>query len=207
MPVLVNLFGTVERVAWGMDREPQRAARDRRDARLSEAAGAAGRLARGARHAAAAADGDGDAAAHGRRRRPARRSCCAAPRSTSALLPIQTCWPGEPAPLITWPLVVTKGPGAAPRGRLQPRHLPHAGDRPRHDLDALAEAPRRRAAPSALERRAKREPLPAAAVIGADPGHDPRRRDAGSRHAVGIPVRRPAARPAGSSWSTARRCR
>ena len=24
MPVLVNLFGTVERVAWGMDREPQR---------------------------------------------------------------------------------------------------------------------------------------------------------------------------------------
>ena len=26
-------------------------------------------------------------------------------------LPIQGCWPGEPAPLITWPLVVTKGPG------------------------------------------------------------------------------------------------
>ncbi|MFY7851420.1 MAG: UbiD family decarboxylase domain-containing protein, partial [Brevundimonas sp.] len=25
-------------------------------------------------------------------------------------LPIQTCWPGEPAPLITWGLVVTKGP-------------------------------------------------------------------------------------------------
>ena len=29
------------------------------------------------------------------------------------LLPIQGCWPGEPAPLITWPLVVTKGPAAA----------------------------------------------------------------------------------------------
>src|ERR1043166_165221 len=28
-------------------------------------------------------------------------------------LPIQTCWPGEPAPLITWPLVVTKGPSGA----------------------------------------------------------------------------------------------
>src|SRR5204863_104209 len=28
-----------------------------------------------------------------------------------ARLPIQTCWPDEPAPLITWPLVVTKGPG------------------------------------------------------------------------------------------------
>jgi 4-hydroxy-3-polyprenylbenzoate decarboxylase len=23
-------------------------------------------------------------------------------------LPIQTCWPGEPAPLITWPLIVTR---------------------------------------------------------------------------------------------------
>ncbi|WFW29969.1 MAG: UbiD family decarboxylase [Wolbachia endosymbiont of Menacanthus eurysternus] len=25
------------------------------------------------------------------------------------LLPIQTCWPNEPAPLITWPIIVTKG--------------------------------------------------------------------------------------------------
>ncbi|HIF75033.1 MAG TPA: 4-hydroxy-3-polyprenylbenzoate decarboxylase [Porticoccaceae bacterium] len=25
-------------------------------------------------------------------------------------LPIQTCWPGDVAPLITWPLVITKGP-------------------------------------------------------------------------------------------------
>ncbi len=28
-------------------------------------------------------------------------------------LPIQTCWPGEPAPLITWPLVVSRGPSDA----------------------------------------------------------------------------------------------
>lgn len=26
------------------------------------------------------------------------------------LLPIQTCWPGDVAPLVTWPLVITKGP-------------------------------------------------------------------------------------------------
>ena len=26
-------------------------------------------------------------------------------------LPIQTCWPGDAGPLITWPLVVTRGPG------------------------------------------------------------------------------------------------
>ena len=55
MPVLTNLFGTVERVAWGMDREPRSAARGRRDAGLPEPARAAGRLARGARAAAAAA--------------------------------------------------------------------------------------------------------------------------------------------------------
>jgi 4-hydroxy-3-polyprenylbenzoate decarboxylase len=27
-----------------------------------------------------------------------------------SLLPIQTCWPGDVAPLVTWPLVITKGP-------------------------------------------------------------------------------------------------
>lgn len=27
------------------------------------------------------------------------------------LLPVQTCWPGEPAPLITWPIVITRPPG------------------------------------------------------------------------------------------------
>lgn len=26
-------------------------------------------------------------------------------------LPIQTCWPGDVSPLITWPLVITRGPG------------------------------------------------------------------------------------------------
>ena len=26
------------------------------------------------------------------------------------MLPIQTCWPGDAAPLVTWPLVITKGP-------------------------------------------------------------------------------------------------
>lgn len=26
-------------------------------------------------------------------------------------LPVQTCWPGEPAPLMTWPIVITRPPG------------------------------------------------------------------------------------------------
>ena len=48
IPVLVNLFGTVERVAWGHGPGTPSAARGRRDASLSEAARTAGRLERGA---------------------------------------------------------------------------------------------------------------------------------------------------------------
>ncbi len=32
-------------------------------------------------------------------------------------LPIQGCWPGEPAPLITWPIVITKGPSTYIKGK------------------------------------------------------------------------------------------
>jgi len=85
-------------------------------------------------------------------------------------LPVQTCWPGEPAPLITWPLVVTKGPGEAReddfnlgiyrmqvigRDRTIMRWLAHRGGAQHHRRWKGA---------------GKREPLPACAVIGADPG-------------------------------------
>src|SRR6266852_3544898 len=85
------------------------------------------------------------------------------------LLPIQTCWPDEPAPLITWPLVVTRGPTTAREDgfnlgiyRMQVtgrdttlmRWLRHRGGAQHHQR----------------WRQAKREPLPAAVVIGADPG-------------------------------------
>ncbi len=87
-----------------------------------------------------------------------------------ARLPIQTCWPGEPAPLITWPLVVTKGPSAdreddvnlgiyrmqvIGKDRCIMRWLAHRGGAQHH----------RR-----WKASGKREPLPACAVIGADPG-------------------------------------
>src|ERR1700761_7293959 len=85
-------------------------------------------------------------------------------------LPIQTCWPGEPAPLITWPLVVTKGPSESReddfnlgiyrmqvlgKDRAIMRWLAHRGG---------AQHFRR------WEAAGKPEPLPACAVIGADPG-------------------------------------
>ena len=84
-------------------------------------------------------------------------------------LPIQTCWPGEPSPLITWPLVVTKGPGEAREDnynlgiyRMQilnkrqaiMRWLRHRGGAQHHARWS--------------EKKAK--PLPAAIVLGADPG-------------------------------------
>ena len=86
-----------------------------------------------------------------------------------ASLPVQTCWPGDVGPLITWPLVVTKGPSGKGEDdfnlgiyRMQPivrdkaimRWLKHRGGAQHH----------------ARWGKVKSEPLPAAAVIGADPG-------------------------------------
>ena len=169
MPVLVNLFGTVERVAWGMDREP---------AQLREV---------------------GETLAFLRQPQPpenfraaldllplAKNVLAMKPRTVGhapcqdivltgadidlARLPIQTCWPGEPAPLITWPLIVTRGPSdkreddfnlgiyrmqVTGKNTTLMRWLRHRGGAQHHQRWSAA---------------GKREPLPAAAVIGADPG-------------------------------------
>ena len=84
-------------------------------------------------------------------------------------LPIQSCWPGEPAPLITWPLVVTKGPGKRKeddfnlgiyrmqvlgKNKTLMRWLKHRGGAQHYQR----------------WKNEKPEPLPAAVVIGADPG-------------------------------------
>jgi 4-hydroxy-3-polyprenylbenzoate decarboxylase len=168
MPVLVNLFGTVERVAWGMDRTPEQ---------LREV---------------------GETLAFLKQPEPpggwrealemlplVKTVMAMKPKTVSsapcqevvlqgadidlAKLPIQTCWPGEPAPLITWPLVVTKGPGkrreddfnlgiyrmqVVARDKTLMRWLKHRGGAQHH----------------ARWKAEKREPLPAAVVIGADPG-------------------------------------
>ena len=85
-------------------------------------------------------------------------------------LPVQTCWPGEPAPLITWPLVVTKGPSDAReddfnlgiyrmqvigKDRCIMRWLAHRGGAQHY---------------ARHKRSGARAPLPACAVLGADPG-------------------------------------
>lgn len=86
-------------------------------------------------------------------------------------LPIQTCWPGEPAPLITWPLVVTQGPNVEGdrqddfnlgiyrmqklgKDKTLMRWLKHRGGAQHYQR----------------WKDKKPDPLPAAAVLGADPG-------------------------------------
>jgi 4-hydroxy-3-polyprenylbenzoate decarboxylase len=174
MPVLVNLFGTVKRVAMGVTMEGG----ERTDAKALRAVG--------------------EILATLRQPEPprsfgeafellplAKTILAMKPKSVSraacqevvlrgadidlARLPVQTCWPNEPAPLITWPLVVTKGPGTAREDnfnlgiyRMQVtrrdetimRWLKHRGGAQHHARWA----------------KEKTAPLPAAAVIGADPG-------------------------------------
>jgi 4-hydroxy-3-polyprenylbenzoate decarboxylase len=168
MPVLTNLFGTVERVAWGMDREPHQLREVGETLAFLKQPEPPGGwreafemlpllrtvLAMKPRQVGTA---------------PCQEVVLTGGDIDLAALPVQTCWPGEPAPLITWPLVVTKGPSqrredgfnlgiyrmqVTGRDTTLMRWLRHRGGAQHH---------RRWAAE-------KREPLPAAAVIGADPG-------------------------------------
>ncbi len=168
MPVLVNLFGTVNRVAMGMGRKPEE---------LREV---------------------GETLAFLRQPEPPgsiKEAVSMLPLAKTVLamkpkrvkkapvhdvvlegndidldqLPIQSCWPDEPAPLITWPLVVTKGPGGdktdgynlgiyrmqkISKNQTLMRWLKHRGGAQHH----------------ARWKKEKPEPLPAAVVLGADPG-------------------------------------
>ena len=81
-------------------------------------------------------------------------------------LPIQTCWPGDAAPLVTWPLVITRGPEKKRqnlgiyrmqligKNRLIMRWLSHRGGA----LDFRD-----------WQQKFPREPFPIAVALGADP--------------------------------------
>ena len=109
MPVLVNLFGTVERVAGAIGREPA-ALREVGETlaflRQPEPPGgwreAAGMLPLLKTVMAMKPKTVGSA--------PCQDVIWTGDDIDLARLPIQTCWPNEPAPLMTWPLVVTKEP-------------------------------------------------------------------------------------------------
>src|SRR5258708_7834068 len=199
MPVLVNLFGTVERVAWGMDRLPHQ---------LREV---------------------GETLAFLRQPEPpggwrealellplARTVLAMKPKTVSSApgeeivwrdgeidlnrLPIQTCWPGEPAPLITWPLVVTRGPSTRREDdyNLGIYRMQVTGAR-----TTLMRGLKHRGGAQHFSRwqQEKQEKLPAGGGIGADPGTIPAARapwpgsrEDATRSNVPVDLHRPAAR-------------
>jgi 4-hydroxy-3-polyprenylbenzoate decarboxylase len=174
MPVLVNLFGTVKRVAMGvtMSGKERTSAMDLREvgellAQLRQpqpprSFGEAAELLPLVKTVLAMKPKTVG-------KPPCQEIVLTGDKIDLNALPIQTCWPGEPAPLITWPLVVTKGPSDAREDnfnlgiyRMQVlnknqtimRWLKHRGGAQHHQRWG----------------QAKRDPLPAAIVLGADPG-------------------------------------
>ena len=168
MPVLVNLFGTVRRAAWGMGVEPEGLrALGEKLAFLRQPVPP-----RGLREAWEQVPVLREALSM--RPKVVRRAPCQeivreGAEADLTALPVQTCWPGEPAPLITWPLVVTRPPDARPEDtdrynvgvyrmqRLGPRDaimrwLAHRGGAMHH-----------------LEWKERGGDMPAAVAIGADP--------------------------------------
>lgn len=112
IPVLVNLFGTVERVAGALNIEPSGLReigetlaflrQPEPPSRLKEAFEMLPLLKK----------------AMSMKPKTLKKADCQSIILTGdeidlQKLPIQTCWPDEPAPLITWPLVVTQGPKEA----------------------------------------------------------------------------------------------
>jgi 4-hydroxy-3-polyprenylbenzoate decarboxylase len=175
MPCLVNLFGTVKRVAMGvtMDGRERTTAGDLREVGELLAFLRQPEPPRGLKDAMELlplARTVMSMRPNVRKTAPVQEVVLKGDAIDLGALPVQGCWPGEPAPLITWPLVVTKGPSTAReddynlgiyrmqvlgKDRAIMRWLAHRGGAQHH----------RR-----WKAEGKREPLPACAVLGADPG-------------------------------------
>ncbi|MCT4656115.1 MAG: UbiD family decarboxylase [Cohaesibacter sp.] len=113
IPVLLNLFGTIDRVAWGLGcsadelipfgeflaylRQPQPPNR-------SEIFQTIGPLLKAATSLKGTI----------KRKAPCQEVVLTGDEIDLTKLPIQGCWPGEPAPLITWPIVITRPPKTLP---------------------------------------------------------------------------------------------
>ncbi|MGH8620904.1 MAG: 4-hydroxy-3-polyprenylbenzoate decarboxylase [Burkholderiales bacterium] len=169
MPVLGNLFGTVRRVALGMGVEAADPA-----AALRELGGLLATL-----REPEPPRGWKDAweklpllkSVFSMEPRAVARASCQeivleGPDVDLGQLPVQTCWPGDAAPLITWGLAVTRGPNrrrqnlgiyrqqVLARNKVIMRWLPHRGGALDYRDHCLAHP---------------REPFPVAVALGADP--------------------------------------
>jgi 4-hydroxy-3-polyprenylbenzoate decarboxylase len=174
MPTLINLFGTINRVAMGLNCKPEELRQLGQELAflrqptppesLKEAMGMLPLLKQ----------------AMAMRPKTVKKAPCQevilrGDAVDLSLLPIQTCWPNEPAPLITWPLVVTAVASKTEtndqrlatsdynlgiyrmqvtgRNTTLMRWLKHRGGAQHH----------------MRWKEHKRDPLPAAVVIGCDP--------------------------------------
>ncbi len=164
IPLLANLFGTRERIEWGLGLETGKLPRlaaflaDLRDPRPPRSLRDAwGKLP----HLKAALSMNPRTV----RRPPCQEIVRRGEDIDLGRLPIQTCWPGEPDPLVTWPLVITASPDDPSdinvgiyrmqrlgRNRLIMRWLAHRGGARHHRLW-----------------QARGLDMPVAVVIGADP--------------------------------------
>ena len=163
-PVLVNLFGTPRRVAMGLGLEEQQIAELgetlaylRNPEPTSTLRGALRRLPELRA-----------ALSMGTRRvsRPqAQYVVATAAELDLGMLPIQWCWPEEPAPLITWPLVITRDPEDAADINVGVYRMQVLG----RDRLIVRWLPNRGAARHFARWRKRREDMPIAIAIGADP--------------------------------------
>lgn len=166
IPLLANLFGSTRRIALAMGQEDLEGLREvgRLLAFLKEPAPPDGwrdllRNLPAYRNAL-------NIAPSVRRKAPCQEVVIAGEDVDLGMLPVQTCWPDDAAPLVTWPLVITRGPERPRqnlgiyrmqllgRDRLIMRWLPHRGGA----LDF-----------GAWRARHPGEDFPVAVAIGADP--------------------------------------
>lgn len=168
MPVLVNLFGTVDRVANGIGQKPETLREFGETLAYLRQPAPPG----GVREAIGMLPIVKTAMAMKPKtvtNAPCQEIVLTGDNINLGCLPVQTCWPDEPAPLITWPLVVTQSLDDSEtdkfnlgiyrmqvlgRDRTIMRWLKHRGGAQHH-----AEA-----------QGGTATSIPAAAVIGADPG-------------------------------------
>lgn len=110
MPVLANLFGTSERVAWGMGQDSVSELREvgKLLAFLKEPDPPKGM--KDAWSKLPIFKQVMNMAPKVVNQAACQENILSAEQVDFAALPIQTCWPEDAGPLITWPLVVTKGP-------------------------------------------------------------------------------------------------
>jgi 4-hydroxy-3-polyprenylbenzoate decarboxylase len=109
-PVLANLFGTEQRVAMGMGAQDVKALREIGEVLAYLRQPDAPKGARDLWEKAPLLKQVLNMAPKVVRNPPCQYHVKQGMEVDLGTLPIQTCWPGDAAPLITWPLVITRGP-------------------------------------------------------------------------------------------------